>query len=102
LSENWLEKGILDAEEARRHPLRNQITRALGYEKQVQVDFYEVVVRMGDIWLFLHRRLTLIDMRTSFCPRSLTELTWKGRCKIWLPCHQRGGEDNITAIAVRV
>jgi protein phosphatase len=98
-----VEKGILDAEEARKHPLRNQITRALGYEKQVQVDFYEVDVRMGDIWLFCTDGLTLKIMPDELLSMLADGVDLEGTLQNMVAlANQRGGEDNITAIAVRV
>ncbi len=98
-----VEKGILDAEEARKHPLRNQITRALGYEKQVEVDFYEVDVQIGDIWLFCTDGLTLKftsdELLTMLVSEDDLEMTLKNMVAL---ANQRGGEDNITAIAVKV
>lgn len=98
-----VEKGVLDAEEARKHPLRNQITRALGYEKQVQIDFYEVDVQMGDIWLFCTDGLTLKvssdELLSMLEDGDDLEETLKNMVAL---ANQRGGEDNITAIAVKV
>jgi serine/threonine protein phosphatase PrpC len=54
-----IEKGILDQEEAKSHPLRNQITRALGYEKEIEIDYYNIDVKKDDIYLFCTDGLTL-------------------------------------------
>jgi len=98
-----VEKGILDQEEARTHPLRNQITRALGYEEQVQIDFYRIDVRPRDIYLFCTDGLFLkvssdellymlgIEKGLDEILKQLVELA-----------NQRGGDDNITAIAVKI
>ena len=98
-----IEKGILDPEEAREHPLRNQITRALGYEKQVQIDFYELDIHKGDIYLFCTDGLTL-----KISPDELLSMLGiEGKLDSVLKrtvelANQRGGEDNITAIAVKM
>lgn len=98
-----VERGILDAEEASKHPLRNQITRALGYEKQIQIDFYEITVQSGDIWLFCTDGLTLKvtpdELLSMLSDGSDLDDTLKNMIAL---ANQRGGEDNITAIAVRV
>lgn len=98
-----VEKGILDAEEARKHPLRNQITRALGYEKQVQIDFYEIDVQTDDIWLFctdgLTLKVTADELLFMLANGDDLEKTLKNMVTL---ANQRGGEDNITAIAVKV
>ena len=43
--------GLLTPEEARRHPYRNIITRALGTSETVEVDVTELDKRVGDIYL---------------------------------------------------
>ncbi len=98
-----VEKGVLDQEEAKTHPLRNQITRALGYEEQIQVDFYNLNVKKEDIYLFCTDGLT---MKTS-SDELLSLLTQKSELKEILGkmvelAIQRGGDDNITAIAVKI
>lgn len=101
--EELVEKGILDRKEAEHHPLRNQITRALGYEKKVLIDFYQLDVEKDDIYLFCTDGLTLkitadellsmlgIKMGLKEILHNMVELA-----------NQRGGEDNITAIAVKI
>lgn len=38
--------------------MRNQITRALGYEAQIEIDFFEIDIYRDDIWLFCTDGLT--------------------------------------------
>lgn len=98
-----VEKGVLDAEEARTHPLRNQITRALGYEKQVQIDFYEMDTMPGDIYLFCTDGLTLKITQDELMSMLDTEEDLEQALKQMVAlANRRGGEDNITAIAVKI
>lgn len=46
--EELIQHGALTPEEARRHPQRNLITRALGTGKQVKVDLFRETVEEGD------------------------------------------------------
>lgn len=46
--EDLVRKGDLSPEEARRHPQKNLITRALGTNKQVNVDLFQRNVQEGD------------------------------------------------------
>lgn len=98
-----VEKGVLDAEEARTHPLRNQITRALGYEKQVQIDFYDLDIQPKDIYLFctdgLTSKITQDELVSMLTAKAELEQTLKNMVAL---ANQRGGEDNITAIAVKI
>lgn len=98
-----VEKGILDPEEARKHPLRNQITRALGYEKQVRIDFFELDVQKDDIFLFCTDGLTLKMTSDELLSMLSTEKDLNEILKNMVAlANERGGEDNITAIAVKM
>ena len=44
-------RGVLTEEEARVHPYRNIITRALGTDETVEVDVEELEKRPGDLYL---------------------------------------------------
>ena len=46
-----LRKNQITAEQARRHPYRNVITRAVGVDAAVVVDIYRKDKKKGDIWL---------------------------------------------------
>src|SRR5437867_6676719 len=46
-----LRSGKLDPDEARTHPQRSVITRALGTESEVDVDTFTVEARPGDVYL---------------------------------------------------
>src|SRR5205085_8520520 len=50
--------GYLSAEQARAHPLKNVVTRALGGESEVVVDVREVEVMAGDVYLMCSDGLT--------------------------------------------
>ena len=98
-----VEKGVLDQEEARNHPLRNQITRALGYEKNIEIDFYNIDVKKGDIYLFCTDGLTVKvssdELLTMLEQEKDLNVILKNMVEL---ANQRGGDDNITAIIVKV
>lgn len=98
-----VEKGVLDQEEARNHPLRNQITRALGYEKNIEIDFYNIDVKKGDMYLFCTDGLTVKvssgELLTMLEQEKDLNVILKNMVEL---ANQRGGDDNITAIIVKV
>ncbi len=98
-----VDKGILDAEEAKTHPLRNQITRALGYEAQIEIDFFEIDIYRDDIWLFctdgLTQKVTSDELLSMLANADDPDKILKNMVAL---ANQRGGEDNITAIVVQV
>ncbi len=98
-----VEKGVLDQEEARNHPLRNQITRALGYEKNIEIDFYNIDVKKGDMYLFCTDGLTVKvssdELLTMLEQEKDLNVILKNMVEL---ANQRGGDDNITAIIVKI
>jgi PPM family protein phosphatase len=94
--------GALTEEEAKNSPYRNVILQAIGRKKQVEVALDAVELEEGDSLLLctdglsekvqaseLARALASPDLQSAV--RGLVELA-----------NQRGGEDNITALAARV
>ena len=51
LVEDLVQRGEISATEARIHPQKNLITRALGIESQVQVDFFALTLKCEDCLL---------------------------------------------------
>ena len=97
--ENMVEKGDITPQEARRHPNRNLITRALGPDAQVQADSFSVPWRRGDFILLCTDGLvnTVSDQEMLFevlhdgdiesCLEHLLQISLR-----------RGAPDNITAV----
>lgn len=101
--EELVEKGVLAQEEANNHPLRHQITRALGYEEQIQIDFYKIEVKKQDTYLFCTDGLTMKMSSLELLSILLQEKTLDEILKSMVElANERGGDDNITAIAVRI
>ncbi len=95
--------GFLSKEQARSHPLKNVVTRALGGESDVVVDVREVEVRPGDLFLLCSDGLTGMlndsDIRDRLASgRSLHEI-----CRGLInDSNSRGGIDNITVVLLAV
>ena len=101
LVEHMVERGDITAEEARRHPNRNLITRALGPGVDTECDCYTCRMQPGDFLILctdglvntvtdqeLHREILQEDLET--CMDRLLAIA-KGQ----------GASDNITAVLVR-
>lgn len=80
---------------------KNIITRAVGIEKKVDVDFFEVPVKNGDYILLCSDGLTnMVDNSDIFRLVLLPgELETKARALIEL-ANQNGGKDNIAVVLV--
>lgn len=101
LVEDMVERGNLTADEARHHPHRNLITRALGVEETVEVDGFIVPWEAGDCLLLCSDGLvnTVTDQEILFevmhsegrdtCLSQMLEIS-----------RRRGAPDNVTAVLI--
>ncbi|HLX08547.1 MAG TPA: protein phosphatase 2C domain-containing protein [Thermoanaerobaculia bacterium] len=95
--------GLLSQEQARSHPLKNVVTRALGGESEVLVDVSELQVQAGDIYLLCSDGLTGMlsdaDIRERLgSGRSLHEI-----CRSLVnEANARGGLDNVTVVLLSI
>lgn len=96
-----LKQGLITAEEAKRSPHRNIITRAVGNRDYVQVDTGIVDLMPGDRYLLcsdgLHGYLTPDEI----APLCNTDGDTAVR-RLIATANARGGKDNITAVLVEV
>jgi len=95
--------GYLSEAQARVHPLKNVVTRALGGEREVMVDVREVRVRPGDLYLLCSDGLTtmLSDEEIGEVARAAEGV--EEVCRKLVACaNSRGGHDNVTVVALAV
>jgi protein phosphatase len=96
-------EGVLTAEEARVHPRRNIVTRALGIDRHVAVDVFLQEVRTGDRLLLCSDGLVdevsdaqiqaLVTRHSD--PQELAEV-------LVMVANSNGGHDNTTVIVVDI
>jgi protein phosphatase len=103
LIEDLLERGELSREEAKNHPSKNLITRALGTEETVIPDLYTVALGEGDFLLLCTDGLTNVveDQEILF------EVLHGGdpvfACdRLVSLANSRGGPDNITIVLIHI
>ena len=94
--------GVITAEEARHSRFKNIITRSVGFEEDVAVDLMGLVAEPGDVFVLCSDGLANLvedhEIRDIARSASLDELPG---ALIDL-ANERGGDDNITVIAVRL
>jgi len=92
--------GVITAEEARHSRFKNIITRSVGFEEDVVVDLMGLVAEPGDLFVLCSDGLANLvedhEIRALARATSLDELPG---ALIDL-ANERGGDDNITVIAV--
>ncbi len=101
---SWVEEqvraGLLTHEQAKRHPQRNLVTRALGSKPAVEVDLFEGEISKGDRLLLCSDGLTgrvedheVAAIVRQHPPREATRILVD-------MANERGGNDNITVLIV--
>jgi serine/threonine protein phosphatase PrpC len=103
---SWVEEqvrqGTLSPEEARNHPNRNIITRAIGLEPKVEIDGYLVALLKKDILLLCSDGLTTM-IEDSQIAEILSANEPVEACKALIDAaNDQGGHDNITVAVARV
>ena len=96
-------EGLLTVEEARTHPRRNIVTRALGIDSQVSVDTWTIPMFDGDRFMLCSDGLVdevPLDeitelMQEHSAPQQIAE-------RLVTAAKRHGGRDNITVIVVDV
>ncbi len=103
LMADMIEAGQLTPEEARCHPQRSVITRALGSDPNLHPDIYEINVETGDRLLVCSDGLSGM-VRDEAIERTLCRVQDPQRCASQLvnEAIAAGGHDNVTVIVADV
>ncbi len=95
-----VERGQITQDEARVHPRKNIITRALGVDKQLDVDFCEESFKKGDILVICTDGLTNFADTESIIG-VIRETNYNDFAdKLVKLANDNGGGDNITVVAI--
>jgi protein phosphatase len=95
--------GILTEEEAKSHPLKNVVTRALGGGPSVSPDLQELVFLPGDRFLFCSDGLTTMLSDDEIQDAAIAESDPKKLCeKLVELANEKGGVDNVTVVVVSI
>lgn len=96
-------EGIITPEEARVHPRRNIVTRAMGIDRNVQVDVFTQLVRTGDRVLLcsdgLVDEVSDVDIRQVLIDHTTAQEAAEALVMV---ANANGGRDNTTVIVVDV
>lgn len=95
--------GYLSEEQARHHPLKNVVTRALGSDKEVLVDLQELEVEPGDLYLICSDGLTTMLDDTEILRIVMSGGSLDETCsRLISEANARGGLDNVTVILIAI
>lgn len=98
---NLLSRGIISPQEAKVHPQKNVITRAVGSEDEVIIDCFVTKLNAGDQILIcsdgLHTMVTDEEITSAILSND-SDLA----AKLVSCANERGGRDNISVITVKL
>ena len=96
--------GALSTQEARRHPARNILTRAVGSQEDVEPDLVEQDLRPGDMLLLCSDGLTTMVEDADILKTVLAHADDpKTACRALIDlANERGGDDNVTVVLARL
>lgn len=96
--------GFLNRSDAIRHPFRNVVTRALGSRGEVSVDLIEEALQPGDRILLCSDGLNSMvgDEGILAAVETSGENVLAGCRALIAAANERGGDDNVTTVLLRV
>jgi PPM family protein phosphatase len=101
--EQLVDQGRMSAEDAKIHPQRSILTRALGVDEDIQVDEADVDVRPGDRVLLCSDGLTgMVDEDRILSILTDTPDPQAACAALIEAANEAGGQDNITAVVLDV
>lgn len=98
-----IQTGVISPEQARSHPLRNVVTRALGGRADLLVDIQSRKMESGDVLLVCSDGLTTMmadDEIAGSLAESGGDIVKAARALVD-ESNERGGEDNITVVLMK-
>lgn len=100
--QSMVESGQLTADEAKHHPNKNIITRAVGVAPALQTDFYEILVSAGDLLLLCTDGLTnCVDADSLLAAATQSEFSTLAD-RLIKQANDNGGPDNITVLSLQI
>lgn len=104
LVEEKIQRGELDRSEAKNHPEKNVITRALGAMEQAVPDFFEVELEAGDYVMLCSDGLTNMveDVNIKEIILQPDASLEEKAAKLIEMANENGGRDNISLVLVHI
>ena len=99
-----VDAGLLSAEQARHAPNRNLVTRALGIEREIDVELNAFSVKSGDVYLLCSDGLSdmVTDAEIGDILYGVGPVLDRACSGLVERANQLGGLDNISVVAIRV
>ena len=103
LVEEMVRRGTIGKVEARNHPDKNIITRAVGVNSQVEVDLFRVELMPGDLILMCSDGLSDLVTDQQIAQTVTNAANLDEACNILIGLALKaGGKDNVTVVTVGI
>lgn len=98
-----VKRGLLSAQEARTHPQKNVILRAMGTQAHIEVEVWDepFETRAGDCWILCSDGLSDLVENSEIC-RAVTQSGENAPDVLVALARKGGGHDNISVICVQI
>ena len=101
LVQEMLDRGQITKEQFENHPIKNIITRALGVEESIDIDFDYIDVKSGDVILLCSDGLSGL-VGSEELLKIYLDSDFDALCDNYIEAaNNYGGRDNITVVAVK-
>lgn len=97
-----LDSGAISATEAENWPRRNVITRAIGVNDDIDIDFQQGETLAGDVFILSTDGLTAHVSDAEIAAAALSATPQAACEKLLAMVLERGGTDNVTIVLVRI
>jgi protein phosphatase len=97
-----LDSGVISAAEAENWPRRNVITRAIGVNDEIAIDFQQGETLAGDIFILSTDGLTAHVSDAEIATAALSAAPQAACEKLLSMVLERGGTDNVTIVLVKI
>lgn len=102
LVQNLVDRGEITKEEAEHHPNKNVITRALGVDKRIDVDFSEVDLQKNETLILCTDGLSNCVNNAEIADDIKDGQYYAFADRLVKRANKNGGNDNITVVAIAI
>lgn len=102
LVQNLVDRGEITKEEAEHHPNKNVITRALGVDKRIDVDFSEIDMQENETLVLCTDGLSNCVNKSEMAEDIKDGQYYAFADRLVKRANKNGGNDNITVVAIAI
>lgn len=100
LVQNMVDRGEITAEQAQHHPKKNLITRAVGVEKRIDIDFSEIDLNDNETLILCTDGLSNFVTNNEMIDDIKDGQYYAFADRLVKTANKNGGGDNITVVAI--